>query len=81
VPPSLPYALPVYPSATLGDFLKSTSLVVVHGGVDGPLASPQRGEVGGGNTWTVSSPRTAAGGITPHLASPRWGEVTPYSPG
>ena len=45
-----------YSSVYLGDFLKRTSLVVVHGSVDGLLASPQRGEVGGGNTWTVSSP-------------------------
>ena len=30
----------------LGDFLKRTSLVVVHGSVDGLLASPQHG-VGG----------------------------------
>ena len=29
----------------LGDFLKRTSLVVVHGGVARSLASPQRGEV------------------------------------
>ena|SRR5712691_272560 len=40
----------------LGDFLKRTSFVVVHSGVDRLLASPQRGEVGGGNAWTVSSP-------------------------
>jgi hypothetical protein len=40
----------------LGDFLKRTALVVVHGGMNRLLASPQRGEVGGGNAWTVSSP-------------------------
>jgi hypothetical protein len=40
----------------LGDFLKRLSLVVIHDSVDELLTFPQRGEVGGGNTWTVSSP-------------------------
>src|SRR5712691_7644194 len=37
-------------------FFKKNFLRVVHGSVDELLASPQRGEVGGGNTWTMSSP-------------------------
>ena len=49
----------------LGDFFKRTSLVVVHGRVDGRLASPQRGEIGGGNTSTVSPPCTATCGTAP----------------
>ena len=65
----------------LGDFLKRTSLVVVHGGVDRRLASPQRGEVGGGTRRRYPSPRPAACRTTPHLASPRWEEVIPHSTG
>ena len=50
--------------------------MVVHGDVDTAIASPQRGEVGGGNRVDGSLPRAmTACRATPHLASPRWGEV------
>ena len=60
----------------LGDFFKRTSLVVPHGRADGLCASPSGGRLEGGPRRRSPPPRTIACGTTPHLASPRWGEVT-----
>ena len=45
------------------------------------LPPPSGGRLEGGTRGRCPPPRTATGGITPHLASPRWGEVTHYNTG